>query len=499
MGKFSTYKNKNTEFGGTDGIVVPTGTTGQRSGTQLGKMRYNTDIGFVEQYNANGWESVAAPPIITNLTGTVFSAQDSVITVTGSRFTSGCVVKISGAATGGGTRSLTTTFISGSQVTAQTNAAAVNYVAGGSFDIVVENPTGLSAELAPAGNVDQDPVWSTSAGSIGTVYDSGRATTSFTLQASDPDGTAITYALVSGSLPAGANLNTSTGQITGPFSAVGSDVTSNFTISASSNTVTVNRAFSITVKAPTVQEFTSTGAGTFNVPTGVQSIDVMLVAGGGAGGSGTAGGGGAGGMVEVNGFPVTPGSSISYNVATGASPSGTNGGVGPSGGDSTFGSLTAKGGGRGGSGEPANPGPPTSGGSGGGASGYPTYRYPSGSPGTQPSQPGTSGSSGYGNPGGNISGDGGGGGGGAGGSGGGGGGGSGGPGRSSSISGSAVTYAGGGAGSIGGGAGPGGGGGFSGSQGLGGTNNRGGGGGGGWDYGSGVSGGGGSGIIIVKY
>ena len=499
MGKFSTYRNKNTEFGGTDGIIVPTGTTAQRTGSQVGKMRYNSDIGFVEQYNANGWESVAAPPLITNISGTVFAAQDSVITITGSRFTSGCVVKISGAATGGSTRSLATTFVSGSQVTAQTNANAVNFISGAGYDIVVENPTGLSAELAPAGNVDRDPVWNTSAGSLGSVFSKALSTTSFTLDATDPDGTPITYAIVSGSLPPGGNLNSATGQITGPFTGQSSDTTYNFTVRATSNTVAVDRAFSITIKAEVVQEFTSPGSSTFSVPSGVTAVDVMVLAGGGSGGSGTAGGGGAGGMIEMNNYPVTPGGSVSYTVASGASPSGNGGGHGNQGDDSVFGQLTAKGGGRGGSGEPRRPGPPTSGGSGGGASGYPTYRYPGGSPGTQPSQPGNSGTFGFGNSGGNIGPDGGGGGGGAGGAGGPGGGGSGGPGRSSSITGTAITYGGGGAGSIGGGPGPGGGGGFSGSTGLAGAANRGGGGGGGWDYGGGVSGAGGSGVIVIKY
>ena len=45
----------------------------------------------------------------------------------------------------------------------------------------------------------------------------------------------------------------------------------------------------------TVQSFTATGPGTFSVPTGVSTVEVLVVAGGGAGGASYAGGGGAGG------------------------------------------------------------------------------------------------------------------------------------------------------------------------------------------------------------
>ena len=46
MSRLTDFTNKNTEFSGTDGITVPVGTSAQRSGTDVGKVRYNTDLGF---------------------------------------------------------------------------------------------------------------------------------------------------------------------------------------------------------------------------------------------------------------------------------------------------------------------------------------------------------------------------------------------------------------------------------------------------------------------
>ena len=100
----------------------------------------------------------------------------------------------------------------------------------------------------------------------------------------------------------------------------------------------------------TVQTFTATGPGTFAVPTGVSSVEVLVVAGGGAGGAAYAGGGGAGGVVYHSQFPVTPGGTVSYSVGAGGTAGPTDSGlVGDNGAPSTFGSITAIGGGGGGS------------------------------------------------------------------------------------------------------------------------------------------------------
>jgi len=148
---------------------------------------------------------------------------------------------------------------------------------------------------------------------------------------------------------------------------------------------------------PTLQYFTSTGPATFNVPTGVTSVEVLVVAGGGAGQYHN-GGGGAGGVVYHTSYPVTPGGTVALAVGAGGSP-GASGGPGPTGtngSDSTFGVLTAKGGGVGGAynfqaGQP--------GGSGGGGMANGSVPFNAAGSATQPgiSNPGASQ---YGNPGG---------------------------------------------------------------------------------------------------
>lgn len=62
--------------------------------------------------------------------------------------------------------------------------------------------------------------------------------------------------------------------------------------------------------------FTS-GSGSWTVPGGVKSVEVLVVGGGGAG-LGYGGGGGAGGFYFTNSYIVTPGSSLAVTVGSGA-------------------------------------------------------------------------------------------------------------------------------------------------------------------------------------
>jgi hypothetical protein len=508
---------KNTTVNDTGNLTVASGTTAQRPASPaLGMLRYNTTLGVLEQYTDIGWQGIEAAPVLTSVSGLINSNTDTTITVNGSNFKTGSIVSIEGNAVTG-SRSLTTTFVSSSQLTATTNATAVNYTGGNTFDVKVTNPSGLSALLTPAGTVDRDPVWSTSAGNLGTIFDSARSGRTFTVSASDPDGQTITYSVASGSLPTGMSLNSSTGVISGTPNAVGSDTTSTFTLRASSTsgslTSTADREFNIIVKAPVVTSFTSTGSQTFSVPSGISAVEVLIVAGGGGGGGATGfevgGGGGAGGLIYSSSTPVTPGGSVSVTVGSGGTgapnqstqPPNSSGDIAPGkGGNSSFGPLTAIGGGIGGGqywdGQP--------GGSGGGDAG--NIGDSTGGSGT-PGQ-GNAGGGSFNNAGAST-----------GGGGGGAGavgetapsgrGGNGGNGLSYSTSGSSVTYAGGGGGggahdgSKPGGAGGSGGGGPGSTlnaTATNGTTNRGGGGGGsGSSPGGKTSGNGGPGIVVVRY
>ena len=444
-------------------------------------------------------------------------------TITGTGFTGGVAKLITSS--GASLDFASVTVDSDTQITATITKA--NLVDSGEpYDVNVTAATGLASTLENQINVDAQPVFQIAAGSLGTIGNGARSGLSFGLIAHDPESTTVTYAHVSGSLPAGLSFNATTGTLSGNATAVGSNTTYNFTIEArdaASNST--ERAFSLTVSAPVYQSFTSSG--TFSVPSGTSEVDVLIVAGGGSGGGGHSGGGGAGGLVYRPGFSVTPGGSVSVTVGSGGgSVPGSPNQNGNSGQDSVFGTLTAKGGGAGGGygPNPQGPGTGTPGGSGGGGGARNSNPGLAGGQGTQGQQSGESGNYGFGGNGGaggpNAGGGAGGGGGGAGGHGSnagpgqGGAGGAGGVGKAYTIAdgSSSVYYAGGGGGGTqtndqtntggqGGGAKgssqPG-----TGQTTVGGTANRGGGGGGGngTETATGRGGGaGGKGIVIVQY
>jgi len=520
---------------------ISTGSTNERSIEEQGHLRFNTTTNLLEYYDGTAWKSIDAPPAVSSISPSDVLSGDSTgnytIVVTGSGFSTSVTAKI---ITDGGVEISpdTTTRDSATQVTlvvAKNTANLTN--ANEPFDIKIVNSSGLAGTLADALTIDGQPVFSTSAGSLYSA--SSGSWSDITIAAADPEsGGDITYTLESGSLPAGlSGTSTSSGYvISGTPTEPVSNTTSNFTIRATDvNSNTSDRAFSITITAIVVESFTSSG--TFSVPAGVTSVDVLVVAGGGSGGGSNTnavagGGGGAGGLIFRPAFPVTPGGTVSVTVGSGGQgfvgadtshPGPTNLGQ-----DSVFGTLTAKGGGGGGAGSVTSPDHPDgyagnkglNGGSGGGTAGWgsgdtPAAPQPSG---TQPTQPGDSGTYGFGNSGatggnpGTPSGSGGG----AGAAGNNGGPGpsrAGGIGKAYNISGTSTYYAGGG-GSGGqnaiagndGSPGPGGqgGGAASGTMGSGGSNgeaNRGGGGGGcGASQGNVIGGGnGGKGIVIVKY
>lgn len=113
------------------------------------------------------------------------------------------------------------------------------------------------------GSVAGPPIW-VSSGSLGTLTDTQRAGGStFTVSATPgPGAVSVTYSLVTGSLPAGASLNGSSGVISG-FSAVSSNTTTSFTLRATNNAgLTADAALSITINAVTIS-WTSPASQTF--------------------------------------------------------------------------------------------------------------------------------------------------------------------------------------------------------------------------------------------
>ena len=398
---------------------ISTGTTAQRTIEEAGKMRFNTNTNLLEYYDGTQWKSIDSPPSVSSVSPSNLLSGDGTgnhtIVVTGSGFSTSVT---SALITDGGTTITpdTTTRDSATQVTlviAKNTANLTN--ANEPFDVKITNSSGLANTLADALNIDASPVFSTAAGSLGTVANGARSGLSFTVAAADPEsGGDVVYTLESGSIPPGLSFaSTSSGAvISGTADAVGSNTTSNFTIRAKDAASNVSdRAFSITVNAPITQSFTSSG--TFSVPSGVTEVDVLVVAGGGGGGTGhpssghAGGGGGAGGLIYRPAFPVTPGGTVSVTVGDGGPGRPTSGNYarsqgGPSDGqDSTFGTLTAIRGGAGGSRAVGSPNPCHDGRPGGSGGGHSTPNSGGSGPnaGSQPTQSGDSGNYGFGNPG----------------------------------------------------------------------------------------------------
>lgn len=96
-------------IGGTTGLVIPSGTTAQRS-SNLGSMRVNTDTSTIEWYNGAGWVTIGAQTGnlagLSGLSGTGFVARigtdtfiERTITGTAGRVTVSNGTGVSGAPT----------------------------------------------------------------------------------------------------------------------------------------------------------------------------------------------------------------------------------------------------------------------------------------------------------------------------------------------------------------------------------------------------------------
>ena len=379
MADLRDFTGKNRKNTGVAGERIAISNTAARV-NEKGRLRYNESLELMEYYNGTSWISIDAPPTISGVSPLSINIGDATTTFTlsGSNFSaSGLTATL---INNGGTEISFTTVTRNSDtsitaVLTNSNVGAVDEP----YDIKVTNGSGLANTFADSINVNEAPAWVTASGSLGTLFHSGRSAANLstsTIEATDPEGGDVDYVITVGSLPSGLTLNGETGAISGTADSVGSNTTSTFTVQArdtASNIAT--RQFSITVNAPSLTQFTSTGAFTFNVPSGISSVTVLAVGAGGGGGGNIAGGGGAGGLVESSSYPVTPGGSVPGSVGTGGSGGQGRNSPGSTGGNTVFGAITAYGGGSGGGGgsDPEAPvaahsGSP--GGSGGGGSGY---------------------------------------------------------------------------------------------------------------------------------
>ena len=169
----------------------------------------------------------------TVLDDTAVDVLGGYIKITGSGFNTGCLVYINQ------TLATATTYISSTEVRAQLPATAA-----GTYALYLVNSDGGVGIRLPGVTFSASPSWQTSS-SLGELYDG--VAISLSLTASE----ATSYTLVSGSLPPGLTLNTSTGAITGTIVGVTADTTYSFIVRAtdaqnqdSPRTFTVNVAIS---------------------------------------------------------------------------------------------------------------------------------------------------------------------------------------------------------------------------------------------------------------
>jgi hypothetical protein len=243
---------------GTAGTKVASGTTEQR-GSTAGQIRFNTTTGLAEYYTGSIFKIIDSPPTVTAVSPLDVdstSGGNITFTITGTNFGSGAVVKfVANDATE--ITASTTTVNSGSSISAViARSSFVN--AKEPYDIKVINISGLSGTLDNQINVDASPAWSTASGTLATINDTTTGTHS-TVSATDADGDTVSYSETGGTVltTAGLTLNSSTGAISGDPTNVGSSTTYSFTLRATANSKTVDRAFNIIVN-PTL-DGTSSG------------------------------------------------------------------------------------------------------------------------------------------------------------------------------------------------------------------------------------------------
>jgi hypothetical protein len=229
----------------TGAFDIPAGTTAQRPGSpSTGFTRYNTTITSLEVWNGTEWKGFAAPdPTISSISPTTAATTGVTITLTGANFLTGATIKIIGD---DGTE-YTPSSSSFTNTTTYTFVTPALTVANEPYDIRLTNTDGnvvTGANLLDAGG---SPTWTTAAGSLGSILETDTGTHA-TVAASDPDGTALTYSVTTGSLPPGLSLHSTTGVISGDPTDVGSDTTTNFSISASDGVNATSRDFSMQVQ-----------------------------------------------------------------------------------------------------------------------------------------------------------------------------------------------------------------------------------------------------------
>ena len=223
----------------TSSLMIPRGTVDDlpdASEDNQGSIYFATDENTIYYSTGSEWTTLSGggsefveAPVISSLSPQQIEPQTDVeVTLNGQRFEDGCEVELDGTLAA-------VTFVNSTQVTINTGSELDS----GTYSVRLINPVGLRNTFDNGLVVDGSPEWVTSEGSLGFVVDAVDRD-HFTLEATDPEGQEITYALVSGTIPPGLVLNSETGVISGDADDVEDDETYNFTISATDTAPTPN-------------------------------------------------------------------------------------------------------------------------------------------------------------------------------------------------------------------------------------------------------------------
>lgn len=307
---------------GDNYLHVPIGPSNERPLTvSNGAVRYNTTTELLEFYNGN-WVGIDSPPVLTSIFPSTITQSNIDISLNGGNFKNNSTVFFIGQNNTKYTNNIVT-YISSNLLIVTTPSPALP-VNNGPYTITVNNPSGLSSSLLDILDVGTSPVFSTSAGSIGTIYNIDLDVYQNILlpvTATDAEGDDISYNISSGSLPPDLSLNQTTGAIFGNLNAVNSDTTFSFTVAAITANATSTRNFSISVKAPITQSFTFNDYSpqTFTIPSTLTKITAKLWGSGGGSylsGNNVSGSGAAGGYSQST-FNILSGESYLTLIVAG--------------------------------------------------------------------------------------------------------------------------------------------------------------------------------------
>ena len=237
-------------FSDITGGGIPFGNNaGRPANPGIGKLYSNGEAARLELYTqASGWQNIIQEtPGVSSITGNYLESTNSgTITINGTNFVSGAYATAIGT-NGVQIDATSTTYNSLVQLTATfTGLSSANEP----YDIKVTNPSNLFGLIPDALYVNNNPAWTTAAGSLGSFAEQVNATI-YALSISD-DST-ITYSLASGSsLPSGVTLS-SAGVISGTLPDISSDTTYTFTVNATDGlNPTISRTFSFISNAAPV-------------------------------------------------------------------------------------------------------------------------------------------------------------------------------------------------------------------------------------------------------